>query len=750
MADAEVNVLRADGAGPAGAAGLSILDPGSVLQALAANRQTGTFKLMGPSGEEALVYLQDGAIRLAGSPPDEYGLLEETLFKARLASREELDRIRRAAHAAGRTVAEQLVADGRFEADRLRGLLARQVTERAADLLAWKGARCEFFPGQFPGERLKTALADFVPAIGVAAALEEAGRRAEQWERIRAVFDPAAEVFELAENAGPVEGPPARRELLGLIDGRRDVGDLVAASTLSALEACGELLEMLEQGLVRAKGPGDLARLGDLAAAGSDWPKARRLLRTALEKDGSRTELLVKLAAACEALGDGAGARAHLRAFVSRSMEQSHFAEAVGGCRRLVELDPEDPEPRARLFRALREADDRGALLACGRELVLLYEKQGAGEAAAELVARLRELSPDDTDLLEMDARLRLARAERVEALVEYEKLAQSYMEHGDLQSAVRTFHKIVYEIDEECLEGRIWLAECLITLGRTEEAVVEYNKLAGILTRTGVISETTRLPFALRVNGRIAELDPKNIGARQWLAETFAATKDRAKALASFGQILAILEQAGDGRQVLATLRRAGELFPDELGYRERLADLYRADRDSREKAKAELAEICRLAAEQEDFALGTRAAGKMLLLDPFHMGAHGLLAQAFLARGQHGAAAQKFLWMARTYLGVGLDDQAEGVLRAVLEIDDELAEAHRLLARRLDARGKGAEAVGHYRQAGVLACAETNFGQARADLMRARELDPKDTTVARMLLLLPVGLQPGKTQWT
>lgn len=718
-----------------GASGLGILDLASLFQALAANRRTGTLRVSGGAAGEAYVYFLNGCPRLADSAQPDSSLAEDAVVKARLLSRDDLRALREEARRTRRSPAAVLLSGERVPLDQLRGLLVRQILERCSEVMTWKSVQCEFFADQVMG--LDEDLAGFSPGIPAEGILLETARRQDEWKRIRAAFEPASDVFEAGR--APESAGDARRELLGLVDGYRDAQEIAAASSLNAFECCRELHDMLELGLVRTAGTGDLARIGDLAVAEGDWAKALRLFRRAYEKDASRVDLLAKLAAACEGLGDVAGAREHLLAFAARCMEASRFGEAVRACRRLVELAPDDAECRARLFRALLATNERGELRACGLGLADLHEKARAVERAAEVLARLRELFPDDTEIGERSARVRLAAAERTEALVEYEKVAESYMERGDLEAAVRAFRKIVEEIDEECLEARIHLAECLIKLERPDEAIAEYQKLAAILSRTGVIDEVASMPFMLRVNRRIAEIDPMNVASREWLAETYAGRRDRRSSLEVFDQLLAIHEDSGDRGRLIAALRRIGELFPDELGYRERLAEAYAADRETHPKAQAELVELCRIAWETEEFVLGVRVANRLLALNPFHMPAHILLGEAMLAREDRAGAVAKLLDVSRGFITAGLHGDAEEVLRAILRVDEGSAEARRLLAGVLAEHGDPEEAAANFCEAGIMDLAEKNYGLAGECFRRALRLKPDDVRAQQLLKQLP-----------
>jgi tetratricopeptide (TPR) repeat protein len=347
------------------------------------------------------------------------------------------------------------------------------------------------------------------------------------------------------------------------------------------------------------------------------------------------------------------------------------------------------------------------------------------------VISALRERSPEDPDLTEMEARIRLAAAERTEALIEYEKLADSYLARGELERAVRTFRTIVEEVDEECLEARLQMAECLIQLKRIDEAVAEYTRLADILTRTGVFDGAVNLPFVLKVHRRVAELDPSNTSSREWLAESYAQQGSRERAIAEFDELLAIYQGAGNHDKLVATLQRIAGLFPDVLNYREWLAECYLETDGEQERAKPELQALLRAAWQQEDFETGVRVAERILELEPFYMEAHVLLGESLLGKGERGAALEKMLSVAMMYVGAGMVKEAEEVLREVLEHAPDNTEAHRFLAALLEERGAREEAAGHYKRAGLLSLEADNCGSARTYLRLAAELGGEDPEI-------------------
>lgn len=720
---------------------LNILDLGSILQSLSATRRSGTLRVTREEDQSRLLYIRDGLLRLTSSAMPGLNLLEEAMIKFRKMSREDIEEARGGYAACDGSVTAFFKQQERISDQDLKGYLVSLMFELATEVLCWKDVHCEFFPDRLLEPDLLPELADFGQATPIDGLLLEAARRADEWERIHKTFDPARDVFAVVREMPEHLTQPAERDLAAWLDGYRDVSEVVDLSGLSGFQACELLLEMVNNGYVQALAAEELVQLGGTAAAKGDWDKALKLYQRAYALDRKQADLPLRLAAAHEALGDTENALKHLGAFVRESVSASRFDEAIRACRHLVKLDPENPEHRARLFKCLLATDDREELMTVGRELVALYEERGVLDPAIEIIAKLRSIYPDEADLAEIDARIRLATEERTEALIEYEKLADSYLAKGELESAVRTFRKIVDEIDEECLEARLQMAECLIQLERIDEAVAEYTKLADILMRTGVFDANVNLPFVLKVHRRVAELDPSNTSSREWLAESFAKQGDREQAIAEFDELLAIYQSAENRDKLVSTLQRIADLFPDVLNYREWLAECYLESEGGHEKAKPELQALLRAAWQQEDFETGVRVAERILELEPFYMEAHVLLGESLLGKGEKEAALEKMLSVAMMYMGAGLVKEAEEVLRETLEHGEGNADAHRFLAAVLEERGAREEAAEHYKQAGLLSLAVQNLGSARTYLQLAGELGGPDVEAEEALGRISAG---------
>jgi tetratricopeptide (TPR) repeat protein len=716
---------------------LNILDLGSISQSLAQNRRTGTLHITGRGGRDVYVYFKTGFVRLVKNAISERDLLAEAVFRSKRLNLIQLGQAQETCQQLGGELFDYLVSEGLFEKNNLQAMLGAEVVEVLSSVMVWQDVHCEFHEDTALEPHLSPALIERCPAVPVDGIMLEAARRADEWERIRRVFDPAREVFALLHDV-PEDNSQEDVDVSLLLNGERDVSEIDKLSPLSWFQVCTALLRLASSGYVQALGAAELLQLGEKASAQGDWSKALRVYGRAHSIDRKLPGLAFGLATAYQSVGKIDAAESVLIEYIDECMRTEVFDEAEQACRRLVKCSADKPDHHARLFRSVLRIGDTEKLAVSGKNLVAAYEKAGTLERAAEVLSRLREMFPNDVEIAESDARIRLATAERTEALIEYEKLADSYVESGDLENAVRVFRKIVDDVDEECLEARLQMAECLIQLERVDEAILEYEKLAAILSKTGVFEGNVNLPFVLKIHKRVVELSPENTFSRHWLAKTYASRGEREQSIAEFDKLLGIYEKTGDGKNVVSTLELLAEFFPDAIAHREKLADCYLNEEGGRGKAQIELQDLCRAAWEREDFIAGERIALRLLDLNPFNMEAQVLVSEALLGKGETELAVEKMLSVALMYMGANQLEEAEEVFKEALKHVGQSVDAHRFLGAVLDERGKQREAAEHYKQVGLLSLENADYGMARTYLEGAKAVLKQDSEIEEAIKAL------------
>ena len=145
-----------------------------------------------------------------------------------------------------------LVAAG-ADPDRLRARLYEHTVSTLFELLLPSSARFSFHPGDSHPFAIE-------PGFPFEDVLEDVRQRVEEWRRIAAAIPSTAVVMvqspRLPATSGPITLSPEEFELLGLLDGQRDVADLVDVLGMSAFRVMTTLHRLAEIGAVQTRDAG--------------------------------------------------------------------------------------------------------------------------------------------------------------------------------------------------------------------------------------------------------------------------------------------------------------------------------------------------------------------------------------------------------------------------------------------------------------------------------------------------------------
>jgi DNA-binding response OmpR family regulator len=259
--------LSPETAGRAALAGdLSVIPIGAVLQLLQMERQTGVL-IVSDGKREVSISMRLGLIDLvqsrgAGSEFRlgryfvERGLITsqdiDTILRDRSvpppagAPREELSNTGR------RLIGDLLVDSGKITRDQLIEALARQSSELVYEVLRWPAGRCEFRKESLPALAQSAQLG--LPAASV---VMEGFRRVDEWRVVEAglgSFDAVLQADPASVEAMGVDRlTPPERKLLDMIDGERNVREIVEQSHMSSFDACRILFQLLEARIARRR-----------------------------------------------------------------------------------------------------------------------------------------------------------------------------------------------------------------------------------------------------------------------------------------------------------------------------------------------------------------------------------------------------------------------------------------------------------------------------------------------------------------
>ena len=295
-------------------------------------------------------------------------------------------------------------------------------------------------------------------------------------------------------------------------------------------------------------------------------------------------------------------------------------------------------------------AVDRTKILAAAQK----HLSRGNYDRAIAEYQKLVKADPRDVRTLLKIGDLYTRKGAHREATSTYHRVAEHYAKQGFFLKAVAVYKQIL-KLQPGRNDVSLRLAEMYENLQLVSDALSTYEQAASAFAREGDIDR------ALETLGKMAALDPENIPVRIKYAEALSKAGRR--------------EEAGNEFEAGAELLREQGRMDDYVKVAERL--LYHRPADS-DLARG----LAELYLQRSD---AKRALAKLQLCfkqDPKNVDTLELLARAFHVLGQTPKTISVYREMARIYQESGKPEERARILKKILELDPNDAEARQALA--------------------------------------------------------------------
>ncbi|HZU96706.1 MAG TPA: tetratricopeptide repeat protein, partial [Planctomycetota bacterium] len=639
-----------------------IIDIADIFQSLGNKRWTGTLQVIS-HGRNVYLFFKDGVIQHAKADASKV-ILGRALFKLGKLDEADLNLALEDFESSGKRIGQTCVDLGLVQPDDIKEALVFQAREAVLDLFTWDDVDARFHPNDpplpavFSPEDLEVRLQ--LAPMGL---LMEAARRADEWEVVKQSLPTLDEVLVLTTP----EGAPGTgdRRLIGLVDGYRSAAEIADAAPFANFEALKRIADLVKGGTLRCLEPVALAKVALEAERDKDLEKALRLYELAQQRGlGDRIDLAKRIARAHQLLGRSAEALSHWILLAKRCEDQANLPQAVEAYRAALGIEPTKTEAHERLARLLVSQDRKDE---AATQLRFLIENLNRAEAPdkEKLVwahEELLHLHPHEEAALRRLAELHVERRDKVQAIVRYDELAQTLIARGAREEAVAVYYKVL-EIDEECLEGRLALAQCLAELGSTDDAVREYRRLADTLYRSGLIANSINWGFLIKVYESIVAIEPSSTPAWEWLAKAYSENGQHDLAISRYIGMADSLapkdEHSQPPPQILHPLKKVIELDPTNVEVRKRLAVAYQALNRTVEAVHA-LHELAQVFDDANKPLRAIETLEEALHIDPFHIDSRKLLAKLNEQSGDKEAAFRSWYDLGGICLRGGIHSEA------------------------------------------------------------------------------------------
>ncbi|MEQ8766573.1 MAG: PQQ-binding-like beta-propeller repeat protein [Planctomycetota bacterium] len=427
---------------------LDSVDLAHVFQMLSINGKQGTLNIY-YQGERRSILFTDRGVTLPNVQLPEEARILGILARLDRLPIEDLERVRSEVEESPVAALEILHRLGMVDDEDIREVLRSQVEEEIYELFLWRKARFEFDENQYDEE----LPSDPELYLNPNSLIMEAARRVDEWDVVQTQVRSDSAIFRISE-AGSVhldagEMLDARDSyLMSMMDGSRNVLQIVRESGFERFYVCTFLHRMLAEGWIRELSEEELWSEGIAAVENGEYEIGVAQLELLLELGGGDDEVHARLAEGCEQLGELAKAARHYKIYGNAREKLGDFTSARRFYEHVSRLVPTDLEAQERCLvnaaRVVPNEEEAIQIVEDGKRLAELFSEIGQRQKAIDLVRTLIGLDAKNLELRRLLARLHREAGNAKDVIKTYEEIARLHIDNGDPGQAILTYRNIL------------------------------------------------------------------------------------------------------------------------------------------------------------------------------------------------------------------------------------------------------------------------------------------------------------------
>ena len=272
------------------------------------------------------------------------------------------------------------------------------------------------------------------------------------------------------------------------------------------------------------------------------------------------------------------------------------------------------------------------------------YSKDGFFLKAIAIYKKINKIDPARLEVYDRLADLYHKQGLVQDARSQYQVLADHYQKNNRLPDAITVYKKMA-QIDPADLRIQVRLADLYRAANQKEQAVMQYGLIGSMLLKRGAHDE------AAQVFQKALELSPDDVETQRNLVRSLLAQKNPSAAMAVLkaaprtGESLGLMAEAqlemGERAEAVRTAEQALALDADAETPRMFLCRV-RVQEMNLDKALAAVAPMVLTAVARREFTRGAEFLEPILTADPGHVGALEKLASVLEAEGNRAALAK------------------------------------------------------------------------------------------------------------
>lgn len=569
-----------------------------------------------------------------------------------------------------------------------------------------------------PSDQSEACLSDLGGNYEIQVAMEELllnalADKEDGWSYVMANFSVLQDVYYATPNAVTYfhdqHSYPDELAILQELDGQRDVEEAITSSGLPPFRGFQTIQQLAAEGIIELVNPVQLFQLGLDEEEQRHWAKALRLYQRALDRGLDDFDLQYRLAHAFEKTGDKNTAISKYLDFADKCAKEFRFEDTLRALKRITRLDQDNIPIRRRYIQLLIKYDKKTEATDESLKLAETLMENGRHDEAMRILSDAVAQCPDDSTLQEKYIKACEACNAQDELLKARQHLTRIYSEREDSSQALGYFQKLFVE-GEDNAEVRLKLIELHLVQGNKDKAL---DHLEAVLA-PGNPYNLSNLDDFRQLHLKRCQINPGNRFSAWFLIEDALSRKNLDDAEKYLRELIAHLDDEDDRNELICALSRLVNIFPDKIEYRWQLVQEFEKT-GKREEANAALRQIANIEKDRGNATEALRALDEILRLTPYDRDAReeriGLLTED---KDKEGNLRER-KHLAMLMMLAGETDRAQSLCREITSISPQDAYLFVMLAELCAETGDLKMAGEQYSRAGKLLLSEKNIGLAK-----------------------------------
>lgn len=420
-----------------------------IFQNLAMNQQTGTLRVFVRDTEmERNIFFDAGQVKYLSHGKQKPLLLGEILVGRGVVKEDQVAEALQRQTENKEPLGANLVQLGYMEQGQVDELVTHQIEEEIYDIFGWEAAQFEFIEGPPPKDLFIDQLTGKGSNLPISHLIMEAARRVDEWERLRQQVPSFREIYVAeptvleAVQGGKMEIDVIEQRVLMMIDGSRDVDDLIRDTYLFRFEVLQALAAFLQSSMIRPASAEELQAAATRLEQEGERPRRCKVLERLLAVKGDDPEMRLALAEALSAEAQNEKAAIHFSVLAEADIQAGNEEKAVALYKRILQILPQHLHSRERLGAIYaRRGQGRDAVYQY-QELIAAYKANQQYAEARSACVRALECEPSNIEVRQELIQVYIAEDNKAAAAREYENLGDILAKQAQVKPAADSYRK--------------------------------------------------------------------------------------------------------------------------------------------------------------------------------------------------------------------------------------------------------------------------------------------------------------------